>query len=79
MITKDFLSLTNLIIAQTLCIYELRKIFIIYKDRKLIIAVFELVPLGFKNFNNSKNLLLWVLDEVLTESFFLNSKLLVAT
>lgn len=40
MITKEFLNIIKLTKAQTFAIYELVKVVMVYKDKKLIFAAF---------------------------------------
>lgn len=53
---EEFLSLTNLFKAETLCFHELLKVVMINKYKNLIFAYFQIVALSFKDLNNSKKL-----------------------
>ena len=50
---KKFLDLINLIKPQTIDIYILLKIVIVYKEKHFLFTVFPMILLGLKNFNNS--------------------------
>ena len=58
MVIKKLLSLTNLMKAQTLYIYKLLKVVIVYKDKNLIFTIFYIVLLSFKGFNNTLKLII---------------------
>lgn len=46
------MRLSDLFEAQNFYFYEVIKVIIIRKNQDLILAIFEIVPLCFKNFNN---------------------------
>ena len=48
-----FLSLANFFKVQTFYIYQLIKIVMIGKNKYFMLAIFQIVMLFFKNFNNS--------------------------
>lgn len=52
-ITKKFLSLLNLLIAEIFYIYELTNVIIIYQKNNSVFAALQIVLPGIKDFNNS--------------------------
>lgn len=57
-ILKNFLDLVDLTKTQALCTDKLKKIIIVYKDDKLVFAIFHIVALSFKKNDNSYNVLI---------------------
>ncbi len=57
LVSKEFLSLVDLIKAQALHIHELTEVIIVSKDEYLVFAAFSVVVLSFEDFNNSQELL----------------------
>lgn len=66
LVVKELLGLTNLIRAQTLLIYELTQVIIVFKDENLVFIALSIVSQGFKSFKNIQKLLNMSLYRVLT-------------
>lgn len=58
MIPREFFDPTNLSKAQTLYIYEVVKIVVIYKKKNLIFTIFQIVPPSFKSFDNCQKVVI---------------------
>ena len=52
MVRREILSLANLIKAQIFYIHKLKKVIILSKNKNLIFAMFQVILLKIKNFNN---------------------------
>ena len=57
-IIRKILGLIDLTKAQIFCIYKSTDIIILYKNENLIFLAFQIVPPGFKNFNNRQKLII---------------------
>lgn len=68
---RKFLSLINLIKTQIFCIYDLKKIFIVYKNIKLIFKVLQIVLLYLEYFDNGPKLTVISFYLVLIKIIFL--------
>lgn len=55
-IPREFLATTNLFYAQILCIYKMRNIVIVNREKNLILAVFKIVTSSFESFNHCKKI-----------------------
>ena len=53
MVLREFLGSTNLLGAQTLCIYKTTEIVIICEDKNLMLAAFQIMTSCLEGFNNS--------------------------
>ena len=53
MVLEELLGLVDLFGAQTLRIHEVTKVVMIYKDKNLVFATFQIVTPCFKSFDNS--------------------------
>ena len=53
MILEELLGLADLSGAQTFCIHEATKVVVIYEDKHLVIATFQIVTPCLKSFNDS--------------------------
>ena len=53
MVAGKLLSQVDLFGAQTLCIYELIKVVIIYENEHLVFAAFQIMMLYLKSFYNN--------------------------
>ena len=53
MLSKELLSQMDLSRAQTLYIYETIEIIVVYKDKNLMLATFQIMMPSFECFNNN--------------------------
>ena len=58
MVTKELLGPPDVLRAQALCIHELTEVVVVRKDKDLVFAIFQIVALSLKGFNNSQELLI---------------------
>lgn len=58
MVLREFLDSVDLVRAQTLYIYKLTEVVVVSEDKDLIFAVFQVVVLSLKSFNNYQELLI---------------------
>ncbi len=56
-VLRELLGPADLAEAQTLCIHELTEVVVISEDEDRVFAVFHVVALSLKGFNNSQELL----------------------
>ena len=53
MVLRELLYSTDLLRAQTLHIHEMMEVIIIYENKNLMLIVFQIMTLYFKNFDDS--------------------------
>ena len=53
MVSEKLLGLVDLSRAQTFCIHEVTKVVVIYEDKHFVLAIFQIMMLCLKSFDNS--------------------------
>ena len=69
MISGELLGLADLFGAQTLCIHETTKVFMVRKDKNLMLATFQIVTPRLKGLDNSQKLTIVDLTPSLCRNF----------